>query len=127
MDSTRPNRDKVLRENPIRCMTAKVPIRDTGTASNGINDARQLRRNSTTTMTTRMIASSSVVATDSSEALTKTVGSYAMRDDRPSGKLFSSLPMVSRTAADTSSAFAPGLWMICRATAGSPSSRLRSA
>ncbi|MNW02661.1 hypothetical protein D3C71_1984820 [compost metagenome] len=56
-------------------MTAKVPISDTGTAINGINDARQLCRNSTTTITTNRIASSRVVATDSSEALTKTVGS----------------------------------------------------
>ncbi|MNT25301.1 hypothetical protein D3C72_1608150 [compost metagenome] len=75
IDSTRPNRDRVLSEKPIRCMTAKVPISDTGTAMRGISDARQLRRNSTTTMTTRMIASSKVVATDSSEARTKTVGS----------------------------------------------------
>ena len=33
--------------------------------------------------------------------------------------------MVVRTALDTSSAFAPGLWMICIASAGLPSSRLR--
>ncbi len=75
IDSTRPNNDKVLSEKPIRCMTAKVPISDTGTAMSGMIDARQLRRNSTTTMTTRMIASNSVVTTDSSEARTKTVGS----------------------------------------------------
>jgi hypothetical protein len=56
-------------------MTAKVPISDTGTAMSGMIDARQLRRNSTTTMTTRMIASNRVVTTDANEARTKTVGS----------------------------------------------------
>ncbi|MNP59734.1 hypothetical protein D3C76_1547530 [compost metagenome] len=64
-----------MSENPIRCITAKVPISDTGTAISGISDARQLRRNSTTTITTRKMASNSVVATDSSEARTNTVGS----------------------------------------------------
>ncbi|MNF01893.1 hypothetical protein D3C80_2009580 [compost metagenome] len=52
-----------------------MPISDTGTAISGISDARQLRRNSTTTITTRKMASNSVVATDSSEARTNTVGS----------------------------------------------------
>ena len=75
IDNTRPNSDKVLREKPIRCMTAKVPMIDTGTAIKGISDARQLRRNTTTTITTSRIASISVMATDSSEARTNTVGS----------------------------------------------------
>ncbi|MNP49987.1 hypothetical protein D3C76_1442120 [compost metagenome] len=56
-------------------MTAKVPISDTGTAIRGMSEARQLRRNTTTTITTRKIASNKVVATVSSEARTKTVGS----------------------------------------------------
>ena len=51
-------------------MTAKVPTSDTGTAISGMSDARQLCRNSTTTITTSMIASSKVMATDSSEACT---------------------------------------------------------
>ncbi|SST10272.1 Uncharacterised protein [Acinetobacter baumannii] len=50
-----------------------------------------------------------------------------MRALRPAGKLPSSLATVARTASAVSSALAPGLWMICKATAGSPSSRLRSA
>ncbi|MNT78582.1 hypothetical protein D3C72_2178290 [compost metagenome] len=64
-----------MSEKPIRCMTAKVPISDTGTAIRGMSEARQLRRNTTTTITTRKIASNKVVATVSSEARTKTVGS----------------------------------------------------
>lgn len=35
MANTNPNSDKALSEKPNRCITAKVPINDTGTASNG--------------------------------------------------------------------------------------------
>ncbi|MNV57688.1 hypothetical protein D3C71_1500320 [compost metagenome] len=75
MDSTRPNRDSVFSEKPNMCITAKVPTSDTGTATSGMIDARQVCRNSTTTTTTSAMASSSVTATDCSEARTKTVGS----------------------------------------------------
>ena len=75
IDNTRPNSDRVFSENPIRCMTAKVPTSETGTAISGISEARQLRRNSTTTTTTSRIASSRVVATVCNEARTNTVGS----------------------------------------------------
>jgi len=75
MDSTRPNSDSVFSEKPKRCISAKVPTSDTGTATSGMMDARQVCRNSTTTTTTRTMASSSVMATDCSEARTNTVGS----------------------------------------------------
>ena len=44
MASTMPKRVKVLMENPRACMPAKVPMRDTGTATPGIKVVRQLWR-----------------------------------------------------------------------------------
>ncbi|RMP63472.1 hypothetical protein ALQ20_200161 [Pseudomonas syringae pv. atrofaciens] len=41
-------------------MTAKVPINETGTATKGMIDARQVCRNRITTSTTRISASNSV-------------------------------------------------------------------
>jgi hypothetical protein len=73
--STRPNSVSVLIEKPSASSTANVPIIDTGTASSGMIDARQVCRNSTTTMTTSSTASSSVAITDLIDARTNTVGS----------------------------------------------------
>ncbi len=68
--STRPNSVSTLIENPSSHSTAKVPMIDTGTATSGISDARQVCRNSTTTITTSRIASSSVSMTESMECWT---------------------------------------------------------
>jgi len=46
-----------------RCMTANVPISETGTAASGMIDARHVWRKRITTSTTRWIASSSVWTT----------------------------------------------------------------
>ncbi len=75
MASTRPNSDSALIDTPIRCIAAKVPTTETGTASSGMIDARQVWRNRITTSTTRRIASSRVWITDSMEARTNWVGS----------------------------------------------------
>ncbi|MNY68039.1 hypothetical protein D3C86_2057380 [compost metagenome] len=75
MASTSPNRLSALIEKPSRCSTANVPTTDTGTASSGMMDARQVCRNSTTTSTTSATASSSVVITERIEARTNCVGS----------------------------------------------------
>ena len=58
--STRPNSDRALSEKPNRCITANVPINDTGTATNGMIEARQVCRNRITTSTTRISASKRV-------------------------------------------------------------------
>ena len=50
---------------------AKVPISDTGTASIGISVARQVCRNSSTTITTSRMASNSVVTTFSIDCAMK--------------------------------------------------------
>ncbi|MNO97610.1 hypothetical protein D3C76_893260 [compost metagenome] len=75
MANTSPNSDKALSEKPNRCITAKVPISDTGTASNGMIEARQVCRNRITTSTTSISASNRVCTTASMEPRTKMVGS----------------------------------------------------
>src|SRR5262245_15259680 len=73
--STSPNNDRLLIEKPSASITANVPTNDTGTAANGMTDARQVCRKIITTITTSKIASSSVCATASIECRTNTVGS----------------------------------------------------
>ncbi len=62
-------------EKPNTYITAKVPTIDTGTASSGMIEARQVCRNRMTTSTTSATASSSVCTTASIEARTNCVGS----------------------------------------------------
>ena len=52
MASTRPNSDSVLMEKPNASSTANVPMIDTGTATSGMIEARQVCRNRITTSTT---------------------------------------------------------------------------
>ena len=73
--STSPNRVSALIEKPNTYITAKVPTIETGTASSGMIEARQVCRNRITTSTTSAIASSSVCTTASIEARTNCVGS----------------------------------------------------
>ena len=73
--STSPNSDSALSEKPSMCITAKVPISDTGTAASGMIEARQVCRNRITTSTTSTRASSRVCTTASMEPRTKMVGS----------------------------------------------------
>src|SRR5690606_15601710 len=73
--STRPNNDSAFNEKPKACMTASVPINDTGTAASGMIDARHVCKNSTTTSTTSASASSSVLTTAVIESRTNIVGS----------------------------------------------------
>ena len=71
--STRPNRLSALIEKPNRYITAKVPTIETGTATSGMIEARQVCRKTMTTSTTSAIASSSVWITASIEARTNCV------------------------------------------------------
>ncbi|MNV88890.1 hypothetical protein D3C71_1831330 [compost metagenome] len=103
-----------------------MPTTDTGTASSGMMDARQVCRNKITTSTTRAMASSSVWITDLIEARTNCVGSYAMRYSTPSGMFFWISSMVARTFDEMSSALEPGAWNTPMPTAGSLLSSERS-
>jgi hypothetical protein len=71
--STMPNKVRVLMEKPSRYIPAKVPIRETGTAAMGITVARQFWRKTKTTRITSTIASTNVVMTSLTDALTKSV------------------------------------------------------
>src|SRR6478736_4279979 len=65
--SVMPNIVNMLTEKPSRCMPAKVPTIDTGTARIGITVARSDCRNTNTTSTTRTTASKNVCTTLSIE------------------------------------------------------------
>ncbi len=73
MASTSASSDTVLAEKPSTSRTAKVPIKETGTATIGISVARKLPRNRKTTIETKAKASSSVLITSWIVAVTKTV------------------------------------------------------
>jgi hypothetical protein len=60
--------DRLSIEKPSRYITPNVPTIDIGTATLGISVARQLRRNRNTTITTRLIAISSVRSVSFSDA-----------------------------------------------------------
>src|SRR5579884_3399075 len=60
MASTKPNSERLLIEKPTASITANVPTSETGTAANGMMDARHVCKKRTTTMTTKTIASTSV-------------------------------------------------------------------
>ena len=71
IDKTMAKSVSVLIEKPKRYRPAKVPISDIGTAIIGIKVARQFCKNRNTTITTRSIASPSVLNTSFMEAFTK--------------------------------------------------------
>ncbi len=74
MASTRPNSDRLLSEKPAASITAKVPTSDTGMARIGMIAARQLCRNTITTITTSSRASNRVRCTSAMESLMYWVG-----------------------------------------------------
>ena len=126
MASTSPNSVSVLIEKPSISSTAKVPTIDTGTASSGITEARQVCRNSTTTITTSSTASSSVATTARIDCRTNTVGSYSTLHSRPGGKSVEMRFMVARTSLESWIVLAPGASKIGIATARWLSLRERS-
>src|SRR5438128_11804272 len=76
--STSPKSDSALIEKPKRYRNASVPTIDTGTATSGMIEARQVCRNRITTSTTSATDSNSVCTTDLIEARTNCVGSYTI-------------------------------------------------
>ncbi|OPZ80722.1 MAG: hypothetical protein BWY76_03271 [bacterium ADurb.Bin429] len=75
MESTSPNSVRVLMEKPSISKAAKVPMRDTGTASMGMSVARTVPRNRNTTSKTSRMASNSVRRTSVTDSFTKSVES----------------------------------------------------
>ncbi len=68
-------------------MTAKVPIRDTGTATLGIRVVRTLRRKTNTTSTTRPTEMANVYSTSRTEARIVVVWSRMIATSIPAGML----------------------------------------
>ncbi len=73
MASTRPNRVRLFSVKPSSFMTAKVPMRETGTSIIGRIMARQSCKNNRTTMATRITASRRVLKTSFTDSLIKGV------------------------------------------------------
>ncbi len=78
MASTRPKSVRLLRENPMAFMMAKVPIKETGTSIIGRIIAFQSWRKKSTTMPTRITASSRVQKTSPTDSLINGVVSYTI-------------------------------------------------
>src|SRR5271165_4407113 len=73
MASTNPNNDRLVSEKPNTAITANVPTSDTGTATIGMRVARQVCRNTSTTINTSTIASNRVWMTASIDCSTNVV------------------------------------------------------
>src|SRR5947209_5084410 len=73
MANAKPNNVNVLIEKPSAENAANVPTNDTGTASIGINVARQVCRNRNTTNITSTKATPSVFTTSRSDSVTNGV------------------------------------------------------
>src|ERR1043166_1347065 len=74
--STSPNSDSALMLKPSANITENVPTSETATAASEMIEARHVCKNSSTTMTTSIKASTRVCTTASIECRTKIVGSY---------------------------------------------------
>src|SRR5258708_12916816 len=116
MASTNPNRLNAFMEKPKRYSSEKVPTIDTGTATSGMMEARQVCRNRITTSTTSATDSNSVWTTDLIEALTNCVGSYTIWYSTPSGMFFLVSAIVRRTSSEICTAFDPGAATIATPT-----------
>ena len=112
MASTRPNSDSALIEKPNASITAKVPMSETGTASSGMIDARQVCRKRITTSTT----SSDRFEQRVDDGLDRVAHEHGrVVDDAgsrgPRGNS-SSAPPSSRARWTIAMAFEPGAWKI---------------
>ncbi|MNT13364.1 hypothetical protein D3C72_1483330 [compost metagenome] len=82
---------------------------DTGTASSGMMEARQVCKKTMTTSTTRITASIRVRCTAWMESRTNTVGSHRYSNDAPCGRVAERRSSVLYTSSATPSALAPGV------------------
>jgi hypothetical protein len=119
MDSTSANIERLFSEKPNAAITASVPISDIGIASSGMMAVRQRCRNSTTTMTARIIASSSVWRTASTAARVNDTGLKMISYATPGGNSRFSSSIVARMLSQVSSALVLGAWFTDSDTAGS--------
>ena len=76
---TRPNSERLLSEKPSAAIAANVPIKETGTATSGMIEARQVCRKTRMTNTTSAIAWLKVSITARIESRVKPVVSNTIR------------------------------------------------
>ncbi|MNX94132.1 hypothetical protein D3C86_1263530 [compost metagenome] len=101
-------RVRLLTENPARYITPKVPISDSGTATDGMIVALARRRNRKVTMTTRAMAISNSCCTSLTEARMVWVRSVSTTTSRPAGRLSVMLGSRALIRSTTSITLAPG-------------------
>src|SRR4051812_33589239 len=120
--STSPKSVRLLIEYPSTAMVANVPTMATGTAASGMTAARQLWRNTSITMATRMTASRSVLNTSLIDSLMNGVVSYTTAYSTPAGHpgCCRSSATLSFTRWAVSIAFVPVSWYTESATDGRP-------
>ena len=112
--------DRLFRLKPQRCMTANVPINETGTATAGISVARQLRRNRNTTRITRPIEITSERSTSSRLARMVGVRSSATSKSIALGIEARSTGRIARTRSTVSMMLALGWRLRISSTEGLP-------
>ncbi len=99
---------RLFTEKPARYITPKVPISDSGTATEGMIVALARRRNRNVTMTTSAMAISSSCCTSVTEARMVWVRSVSTVTSRPAGRLSVMLGSKALMRSTTSITLAPG-------------------
>ena len=120
MASIRPKSVRVFIENPNSCITANVPINDTGIVRHGMSVALQFCKKRNITSTTSMVVSRKVYSTSSIELRTTSVVSRAIWYSTPGGNASASSVILSLTAFETASELEPGDWYTASAAVGIP-------
>ncbi len=100
--------DRLLRLNPARYMTARVPTNDSGTDKLGITVAETLRRNRKITSTTSTTAKASSNSTSATEARIVLVRSVSTSTSTAAGKAARSCGSNAWMRSTTSITLAPG-------------------
>ena len=108
VDMVRAIKERLLRLNPSRYMTPKVPTRDNGTATLGMIVADKLRRKRKMTRTTRTTASISSNCTSLTEARMVVVRSVSTETLMEGGKELCSWGRSFLIRSTTSMTLAPG-------------------
>ena len=111
---------RLSREKPAAHMTPKVATMDSGSATPAMIVARTVRRNSRTTSTTRLAASTSVNSTSRIEARIVSVESCTTFRVTPALSDFCSTGSSRSTRSTVSTTLAPGWRCTSMITAGSP-------
>ena len=118
--STRASSVNVLMLKPAIAIIAKVPIKAAGMVTNGMMDARRVRRNTKITSATSTEASTMVWNTALMERSMNTELSLATSICTPGGKSLRSLSSSLTTPADNSSGLATACLMTPTPTASRP-------